>query len=370
MSSKSNAEILEDLFQRDAIAIRRGEIFDKIPASPAAVGWDRIEGMVLGLAIGDALGNTSESLVPAARAARYGEIRDYLPNRHAAGRRIGLPSDDTQMALWTLESLLEAGGLSPDALARKFCSGQIYGIGSTVREFIRNHSDRGLPWFESGPASAGNGALMRIAPVLIPNFSSRSRDLWVDTALAAMLTRNDTASIASCMAFVSLLLDLMAMAGPPPADWWVEAFLAVVEDLDTGAVYGTRGGRYSDYTGTFPAFVRRVLADARSRSLRTVEAADEWCSGAYLLETLPSVLYILACHADDPEEAIVRAVNDTRDNDTVAAIVGAAVGALHGVAALPARWVDGLSGRTRASDDGRLWQLLDGARAAFGPPLS
>ncbi|MBM4419122.1 MAG: ADP-ribosylglycohydrolase family protein, partial [Chloroflexi bacterium] len=35
-----------------------------------------------GLALGDSLGNTSEALVPGVRAALYGEIRDYLPNRH------------------------------------------------------------------------------------------------------------------------------------------------------------------------------------------------------------------------------------------------------------------------------------------------
>jgi len=56
------------------------------------------------------------------------------------------------------------------------------------------------------------------------------------------------------------------------------------------------------------------------------------------------VLLILSRHAGDPEEAIVRAVNDTRDNDTVAAIVGAAVGALHGRGKLPRRWVEGLAG--------------------------
>ena len=39
---------------------------------------------------------------------------------------------------------------------------------------------------------------------------------------------------------------------------------------------------------------------------------------------------ILMRHGEDPEEAIVRAVHDTQDNDSIAAIVGAAVGALHG----------------------------------------
>jgi len=76
-------------------------------------------------------------------------------------------------------------------------------------------------------------------------------------------------------------------------------------------------------------------------------------------KTVPTVLYLLMRHGRDPEEAIVRAVNDTKDNDTIAAIVGAAVGALHGAGALPARWRDGLLGRTTADDDGRVFELLD-----------
>jgi ADP-ribosylglycohydrolase len=93
----------------------------------------------------------------------------------------------------------------------------------------------------------------------------------------------------------------------------------------------------------------------------TVDACESWYSGAFLLETVPSVLYVLARHAEDPEEAIVRAVNDTRDNDTAAAIVGAAVGALHGRRALPDRWQRNLLGRTREDDDGRVFELIEQA---------
>ncbi len=80
------------------------------------------------------------------------------------------------------------------------------------------------------------------------------------------------------------------------------------------------------------------------------------------METVPSVLYVLMRHGHDPEEAMVRAVNDTYDNDTVAAIVGAAVGALHGKSKLPERWITRLSGRTTDSDDGKVFQLLDEAK--------
>ena len=61
-------------------------------------------------------------------------------------------------------------------------------------------------------------------------------------------------------------------------------------------------------------------------------------------------------------EAIIRAVNDTRDNDTIAAIVGAAVGPLHGQKGIPERWLKGLSGRTAKDDDGRIFQLLAGTK--------
>ena len=114
--------------------------------------------------------------------------------------------------------------------------------------------------------------------------------------------------------------------------------------------------------GLLSAYTEMVITEAMDRDLSVLEACDTWGSGAYLLETLPSVLYVLMRHGHDPEEAIVRAVNDTRDNDTVAAIVGAAVGALHGREALPARWVEGLLGRTQARDDGRVFELIEGTR--------
>src|SRR5262245_4549373 len=81
---------------------------------------DRVEGMLLGLAIGDALGNTSEGQLPGQRRQKYGEIRHYMPNRYAENRAVGLPSDDSQMAFWTLECLLEKERIVPEHLAEAF----------------------------------------------------------------------------------------------------------------------------------------------------------------------------------------------------------------------------------------------------------
>ena len=360
-----------ELFDTGAINVTRGPIFESTPAPlPDGLDVGRVRGMMLGLAIGDSLGNTSEGMSPSARRAAHGEIRDYLPNWHSGAQgleqqRRGLPSDDTQLAFWTLEHLIEYGELVPDRLAQLFASRRIFGIGRTVSGFLKNYQ-HDQPWDRCGVASAGNGSLMRIAPVLIPHIHHPSPKLWEDAALCSMLTHNDAAAISSCVAFIAILWDLLGMDSPPENhEWWIDRYVEVARPLEAGKRYRPRGGQFMEYAGTVSDFVDQYVRDAYRRKSTVLEACDSWYSGAYLLETVPTVLYILMCHGHDPEEAIVRAVNDTRDNDTVAAIVGAAVGALHGEDALPYYWRQGLLGRTRENDDGRVFALLDHAETLF-----
>jgi ADP-ribosylglycohydrolase len=333
---------------------------------PGAAAWtpppaDRIRGMLLGLAVGDALGNTSEGLDAAERGDRYGEITDYLPNVHASGRRVGLPSDDSQLAFWMLESQLERGRLDPDDLSDRFASRRIFGVGRSVRQFLANRESGVTPWYRCGAESAGNGALMRIAPVVLLHPSGPSAALWLDTALASIVTHRDASSVASCVAFADLLARYLRLEEPPSPEWTLATFLGTIRRVCTDVNYRTRGGRFADWEGAFPDYLEHVLAAAVQGDWSTREACDAWHSGAYLLETVPSVLWILARHGHDPEAAIIRAVNDTHDNDTVAAIVGAAVGALHGADALPARWRHGLVGRTQSADDGQVFRLVEAA---------
>ena len=135
MEVEPNVDLLARLVRNGQIELER--LPEDPPALPSAATFDRVEGMLLGLAIGDALGNTTEARLPARRQAEHGEIRDYLPNRYADGRRVGLPSDDTQLAFWTVEHLLERGRLEPASLSDRFAAERIFGMGSSVREFVR-----------------------------------------------------------------------------------------------------------------------------------------------------------------------------------------------------------------------------------------
>jgi ADP-ribosylglycohydrolase len=326
-----------------------------------AIAPGRIRGMLLGLAIGDALGNTSEGLSAGQREARYGEIRDYLPNERSAGHRVGLPSDDSQLAFWTLESLLERQGLDPDDLSARFAAREIFGLGKSMQQFLRNREQGTASWYHYGAESAGNGAMMRIAPLVLLHPQGSSAALWLDAALASIVTHRDASSVASCVAFVDLLARLLRLPAPPTAEWILATFVATVRQVCTDQPYRARGGRFADREGSFPDYLEFVLGAAARHDWTVRDACEAWSSGAYLLETVPSMLWILARHAHDPEEAIVRAVNDTHDNDTIAALVGAAVGAIHGQHALPVTWRHGLLGRTTADDNGRVFRLIEEA---------
>jgi len=324
-----------------------------------------VEGMLLGLAIGDALGATTESKLPAQRNDKRGQIIDYLPNKYADHRPVGLPTDDSQMAFWALEQIIIDNGLIPEHLAQCFCTGHIFGIGKAVRKFISNYHDNRLPWYLAGVPSSGNGAIMRIAPVLLPHLRRGGSGLYADAAIAAMVTHNDPASTSACVAFVDMLWQLLHMGVAPTPDWWLQTFCKIAGSLEGDTRYSPRV-KHSDYQGPIWQFTRAEVGKARVKKMSTLDACNSWGSGAYMLETVPSFIYILTQYGHDPEKAIIRAINDTKDNDSIAAIVGAAVGALHGKSKLPTRWIKGLLGRTREKDDGRVFELIEQARIKFG----
>ncbi|MBN1948081.1 MAG: ADP-ribosylglycohydrolase family protein [Bradymonadales bacterium] len=359
LTQTSPIDLVIERQQHGQIAV--AESWQQLP-EPADIrpSWDRVEGMLLGLAIGDALGNTTESMNPRERKLWFGNVQDYLPNPYAYDRCVGLPSDDTQLTFWTLEVILEHGRLEYSALAKAFAADYLFGCGRTMRRFLEAY-ESGKELWSCGQPRAGNGALMRIAPVLIPHLASPSQALWADTLLAASLTHNDFTSNGSCVGLVSLLWDLLVSSSTPEPGWWIERFAHNCRLVEGEALLHS-GVPTGSYSGPLWRFVEQQVTEALVENRSALEVATRWRSGAYLLEAVPTLLFILARHAHDPEQAILHAVNETWDNDTIAACVGAAVGALHGSSALPDRWKKGLLGRTRADDDGRVFELLDQLR--------
>ena|GEM_PF-1334003 len=365
-----NTALLRDLIIKKLIRLRDSQILSHTPSPlPPSFVYDKVEGMLLGIAIGDALGVTSEGCIPRDRRKLYGEVRDYQTDRRSRHNHTkGVGSDDTQMSFWTIEQLIDDGGLRPDSLARKFCKDRIWGIGGTTKKFVENFKDRNLPWYQAGSESLGNGALMRIAPVILPYLRNPNPSMYADAAIDTMITHNDFANNASSVAFVHILWELLRMSSPPEPSWWIDTYCSIVKELEGNTSYQHSIQRFGNYSGPLWHFTNRVCKDALKKGLTAEEACSSWRSKesiASIFETIPSVLYILATHAGNFEEAIIRAVNDTRDNDTVASIVGAAVGAIHGLEGIPERWLKHLKGTIREDGESQVFRLLTQSKQVF-----
>ena len=188
----------------------------RFAAAPGLDLRDRFRGALIGGAIGDAMGRANEGVRPS--EARKRQIRDYQPWHGWRSGPKGTITDDTQMTMWLAESLLaaarratEAGTpdlrdhlLDPDDLARRFTRERIRGIGQATREFVRNYGDRGLPWYEAGVVSAGNGTAMRAAPVGLVHLGDPYR-IYRDSLLQSVVTHQDSMAIAAaaCQAYAT-----------------------------------------------------------------------------------------------------------------------------------------------------------------------
>ncbi len=361
----SSRQLLQQLWSRGEIALGPGSIFAKDPAAlPLAElrADERIEGMLLGIAIGDSLGHSTEwQFDPETRHREFGTIVDHVPDRNG---RIGRISDDTQMSFWTVERLLKRGHFDFDDLVSCFVNRrhQIVGRGKNTSVALQRHAERlrhATPNLagclgDVKEEGRGNGGLMRLAPLVLPHLQQPSPALWSDAVLATFITHGNPIALAAAVGFIDLLWQVLQRptAEAPDPDWWIDRYVQVTSELDVDALPDPLNTDpiprwFSDFQGTLCDFIDGPLRDAYSRGvpLRDACSLNGFGSRADSVQTVPACLYVLMCHADSFESAIIAAVNDTKDNDTIAAIVGAMLGALHGRRAIRSKWIDGIDSR-------------------------
>lgn len=281
---------------------------------------DRARGALLGLAVGDALGTTLE----------FKPKDSYQPLTGVVGGgpfslKPGEWTDDTSMALALGTSLVERRGLDERDLMERFCAwadkgeyshnGRCFDIGITVRGALGRFRATGKPMAGStDPQSAGNGSLMRLAPV--PIFYAFDPEARLDAARRqSAVTHGAQEAVEACAAYADIVAE--AIQG------WSKA-----------QVFTPREGWVPDKV-------------ARAMRMETIcwDRAQVRGSG-YVIHSLEAALWAVGS-AKDFSEAVLLAANLGEDADTTAAIAGQLAGALWGVSGIPPEWLDLLAWRDR-----------------------
>ena len=281
---------------------------------------DRQRGCLLGLAAGDALGTTVEfrqrgTFEPLTRIIGGGPFR----------LRPGEWTDDTSMALCLAASLAECGGFdAADQMARYWrwraegymsSNGRCFDIGNTVRDALARYRESGDPIAgPTCPMSAGNGCIMRLAPVAI-FFAADEPAARHYAAESSRTTHGAEECLDACRLFAGMLC--RALRGEPK-----DAVLLGDADTFAGApkIAAIAGGDYLDL------------------------AADGIRGSGYVVDSLRAALWCFARTASY-EAAVLDAANLGDDADTTAAVCGQIAGAFYGERGIPAHWLKILARR-------------------------
>jgi ADP-ribosyl-[dinitrogen reductase] hydrolase len=176
---------------------------------------DRYRGALLGLAVGDALGTTLEF----SRPGTFEPIHDMVGGG-PFGLEPGQWTDDTSMALCLAESLLERDGFDATDQMRRYVrwrreghlssTGACFDIGSTVSRALNRFEETGEAYAGStDPRSAGNGSIMRLAPV--PLFYAGDEATAIRrSADSSRTTHGAREAVDACRYMAALLLGAVA----------------------------------------------------------------------------------------------------------------------------------------------------------------
>lgn len=283
---------------------------------------ERYRGALLGLAVGNTLGLPVE-----------GWPRDEIRRRYPRGIReinpleVTLPwDDDLAQAVIIAEAILEHDTLGSDDLAARLIAwyeSNGRGMGSQTRAVLNALRHGMLPseaarlvWERAGGDAAGNGAVMRCAPIAM-RWRLDPVKLRVESERSAAITHHDPRCGWSAFA-VNLAIAGALNGGSASIDQIAAALEgADVSPLTLQAIRYVPGRELEDLG---------LEGSARGYTLKAMQVGL-WC-----LE-----------RGTDFEETLIAVVGAGGDTDTNAAVAGAVLGAMHGAGAIPARWTRGVA---------------------------
>lgn len=290
---------------------------------------DRVRGVLLGTAVGDAVGLPAEG-ISRRRIARLFP----RPWRHRLLWRYGMVSDDTEQTFFVAQALLA----HPDS-SRRFAGhlawslrwwllGLPAGIGlATGRAIFRLWL--GISPQRSGVFSAGNGAAMRAAPVGARFYHDPQRLQEFVTA-ASRITHSDPRATTGALAVASVCA--WAVREDPDAPPTLDHYIALLRECGSGD---------AEWQALLDGLHQGLQADWSVQQYADSLQQQRGISG-YVYRTVPLALFAWYRHFGDFEQTLSSLYDCGGDTDTVGAIAGAMAGAVVGEAGIPEAWLEGI----------------------------
>ncbi|MBK5095449.1 MAG: ADP-ribosylglycohydrolase family protein [Deltaproteobacteria bacterium] len=311
---------------------------------------DRFRGALLGAAVGEILGRTSQGLSPRDIRELFGGIdRDSMPTGWVGeGKELAPPA-----CLLLSRALLSARKLDPEGIASVYAkSRRLPGAGHHA-EFVRNLLDRGFPWFEAGASVPETAPSARVTPLALLR-AADFRRLKMEAGIEAAVTHPHGAAIAGAIAQTAAIARVLhTPAGTLDVLGFARGLSHAVSGIEADRSPRGKGGK------PVPTLWRKLSTELTALLLRRAEMEDvqeALGNGASVPEGVPFAWACFLRYPDDYAAAVLAAVNLGNEAEANGAMVGSLAGAYVGAAGIPEAFLTGLSWREEleASADGLL----------------
>lgn len=307
---------------------------------------DRALGAFYGLALGDALGMPTQSLNRQQIQQRFGTItrlEDAGPDQPiAAGMPKGSITDDTEQAILVGQLLVDGQGrIAPTVLAQSLIEWEAGMRAKGSQDLLGPSTKRAIDMILAGhsPEEAGrygttNGAAMRITPVGIAAGVEDPDSFIRAVVQACQVTHNTTLGISSAAAVAAVVS--AGINGVPLGD----ALQVGIQMAQAAEAHGhwVAGGRMAtriSWARTLSVESdKALLADVLYDVIGTSVASQESVVVSFALA------HQVAMGELEAFEALCMAASLGGDTDTIAAILGAMLGACLGMATWPAALIE------------------------------
>ncbi len=286
---------------------------------------DKFKGSLLGLACGDAVGTTVEFKPP----FTFDPVSD-MTGGGPFNLEAGQWTDDTSLALCLASSLIEKGYDPADQMTRYVkwmnegymsSNGICFDIGLTTRNALNDFGDLGDPYQgETSPHAAGNGSLMRLAPV--PMYYAKDMEqAIVKAGDSSRTTHGATTCIDACRLYSCMIA--LALVGAP-------------KDEILNPYIITDGYFSKEENRLCPEIEEIGLGSYKIKQPSIIKGTG------YVVKSLEAALWAFY-NTDNFRDAILDATNLGDDADTTAAICGQLAGAYYGMKGIPDGWLNKLT---------------------------
>jgi len=310
---------------------------------------NKVQGMFLGTAIGDALGMPVETWGRERILKQYpnGITKYETPDGHKwfEGEEAGTVTDDTQLTLAVMRGMIRGDGFSLPEIAKAHVEAMTdttAGWGNTTKESIRRLAN-GVSYLESakpGPGDdgkvrgVGNGVPMKLSPLAAWRVSPRGSEegffqkVVEFSAMSHYTKKSAYAAVVHSQMLTNCLMRLPAIYSVDD-DFFGE--INYLFDLAWDGGYDI--GHLADHNEEDECMESILCSLDQVEDMMFEEIAEKYKGTCYVYHSLPyTYAHWLKNH--DTVETMYDSINfggDRNDGDTNASILGAMLGALHGV---------------------------------------